>query len=145
MTAFIGISTKNGRTPVIRTDLRVGIHQRLRLYSYIRKDETIGNPRWVLDRRHPQTSARTYIMRRYGLTKEESASLMRKRLESDCEICGSKYKLHIDHDHSSGRIRGILCFRCNTVLAAMEDRELHSNMHAYLRLKGCPSDDGPRG
>src|SRR4029077_12808515 len=38
-----------------------------------------------------------------------------------CWICGNSPKtrrLHIDHDHKTGKIRGLLCFRCNRFLAA---------------------------
>jgi hypothetical protein len=36
------------------------------------------------------------------------------------EQCGTGRHLAVDHDHSSGRIRGLLCFRCNTSLARYE-------------------------
>jgi len=36
------------------------------------------------------------------------------------EACGTGRRLAVDHDHSSGRIRGLLCFRCNTSLARYE-------------------------
>ena len=29
--------------------------------------------------------------------------------------------LHVDHDHRTGRIRGILCFRCNNAIGDLED------------------------
>ena len=36
-----------------------------------------------------------------------------------CAICGNPPKtrrLHIDHEHSTNRVRGLLCFRCNNAL-----------------------------
>jgi hypothetical protein len=36
------------------------------------------------------------------------------------EACGTGRRLAVDHEHSSGRIRGLLCFRCNTSLARYE-------------------------
>ncbi len=62
-------------------------------------------------------SARHYhLRRRYGLGADEVLS----RLEaqgSSCLICRrpiTAKTAHIDHDHVTGKVRGILCFRCNS-------------------------------
>ena len=44
---------------------------------------------------------------------------------------------HVDHCHSTGKVRGILCNRCNTVLGLCEDnKELFKNLTGYLECHG---------
>ena len=54
-----------------------------------------------------------------------------------CFICGrpprEDISLHVDHDHSTGRVRGILCFCCNNALADFqEDPELLKKAASYV-------------
>src|SRR3990167_1145705 len=37
-----------------------------------------------------------------------------------CEICGAKDTICFDHDHNTGKFRGWICKRCNTVLGKVE-------------------------
>lgn len=47
---------------------------------------------------------------------------LKKRANGHCEICGIKsIKLGIDHCHSTGEVRGMLCFNCNTAIGKMGD------------------------
>jgi hypothetical protein len=39
----------------------------------------------------------------------------------------------IDHDHTTGRVRGLVCFRCNSWLAAIENVAFSKAAHRYLR------------
>lgn len=56
-----------------------------------------------------------------------------------CWICATPPKtrrLHVDHDHRTGEVRGLLCFRCN--------RFLHSWMtRAWLEAAADYIDPGP--
>jgi len=43
-------------------------------------------------------------------------------------------RLYLDHDHKNGRVRGVLCFRCNHRLLGrgLEDAKLHRDAARYL-------------
>src|SRR5262245_12668436 len=49
---------------------------------------------------------------RYNLTKKQ----LEKLSENGCEVCGSFDRLHVDHDHITNTVRGILCQKCNIAL-----------------------------
>lgn len=53
-------------------------------------------------------------LRKYGLTQVELEEL--KAAHLCCAICGNDKKLFIDHDHETGKVRGLLCNYCNTGL-----------------------------
>lgn len=70
-----------------------------------------------------------YYHRTYGLTYEEI-----KALPTKCEVCGSTENLHVDHDHSTGKYRGVLCHFCNVGLGMMGDSiDRLKNMIEYLK------------
>ncbi|MEU5869345.1 endonuclease domain-containing protein [Nonomuraea sp. NPDC047529] len=57
-----------------------------------------------------------------------------------CEICyrtpaPGEIRLHLDHDHQTGRFRGFLCSRCNTGLGQLREDVaiLHSAIEYLTR------------
>jgi hypothetical protein len=74
---------------------------------------------------------------KYGVTKEFLIELYQKQ-EGKCKICGEKPStqrgLHIDHCHTTGSVRGLLCHGCNVGIGAMkENPEILSKAIEYLR------------
>jgi hypothetical protein len=61
-----------------------------------------------------------------GLTAEQHAEMVRAQ-DNRCAICGNPpsgkrfRSLSIDHCHSSGKVRALLCHRCNLVIGQMND------------------------
>lgn len=49
-----------------------------------------------------------------------------------CPICNRKPVAHVDHDHKTGEIRGMLCACCNTSLGKFDDGALFDAAIKYL-------------
>jgi hypothetical protein len=72
----------------------------------------------------------------FGLAPEDKKRMLESQ-DDKCAICLTEISLskttHIDHDHETGQIRGILCNRCNMGLGLFKDSSLLlSNAIAYL-------------
>lgn len=68
------------------------------------------------------------LRQRHGLSVEEYERIFATQ-GAGCAICGSKESrscsghFHVDHDHATGRVRGILCQPCNTALGQLCESE----------------------
>lgn len=58
------------------------------------------------------------LVRLYGVTEYQRAA-MEKLQGGSCALCGTKpaTRLVVDHDHDTGRVRGLLCQWCNRSFA----------------------------
>jgi hypothetical protein len=61
-----------------------------------------------------------HLKRRYGIGADEFDDLVRQQ-GGVCLICGRPDPQHVDHDHETGAVRGILCFNCNGGLGQFRD------------------------
>lgn len=62
------------------------------------------------------------LKRKFNLTQEEYQQLEQKQ-NYKCAICSGKCSrsLAVDHDHSTGKIRGLLCSGCNRGIGYLKD------------------------
>lgn len=70
----------------------------------------------------------------YGLSIHQIQE-MEHRQGGLCYICRetpSSRGLNVDHCHSTGRVRKLLCSRCNTALGVIENLSLHEKLVAYI-------------
>src|SRR3990167_3995690 len=89
-----------------------------------------------------KSNIRTKIKTKYGLTLEELTELLNLQ-GGCCEICKAPLsfeatskldKPHVDHDHITGIVRGILCLLCNTGLGMFGDStELLNKAGDYIQ------------
>lgn len=78
----------------------------------------------------PHLERRSYLKRAYGITIEDYSRMLSEQ-GGVCKICGEpetmKHRgettssLCVDHDHSTGKVRGLLCGKCNTMLGKGDD------------------------
>jgi Recombination endonuclease VII len=75
------------------------------------------------------------LTRRYGIGDDEVAAMMEAQAGL-CPICRRPMgtKPHVDHNHATGEVRGLLCFTCNVGLGNFgDDVERLERAAAYLR------------
>lgn len=64
----------------------------------------------------------------YGITREQFDELWRTQ-SGKCAICeetliDENRQTHVDHDHTTGKVRGLLCVDCNVGLGRFKDRAI---------------------
>jgi hypothetical protein len=89
---------------------------------------------WANSQRERRTiqARKSHLMRRYGISMAEFEKLLNNQ-DGRCAICTTVFKemvdslgrrklrVHIDHSHVSGNIRGLLCDECNLGLGKFKD------------------------
>ncbi len=73
----------------------------------------------------------------YGLTPEQFDSMSTAQGDA-CAVCGApfadmKKRPHVDHCHKTGKVRALLCHRCNTAIGLARDcPDILRGLAAYL-------------
>lgn len=66
---------------------------------------------------------RARMYKQYGITEEDYQNRLQQQ-GGRCALCrklpNKKVRLSVDHDHATGRVRGLLCGRCNRGLGRFE-------------------------
>ncbi|GAA4226935.1 hypothetical protein GCM10022254_13340 [Actinomadura meridiana] len=87
-------------------------------------------------RRNHGSERNFFLKRRYGLTEGRVDQMIAEQ-GGVCVICLRAEPKHVDHDHLTGLVRRILCFKCNGGLGQFEDNPERLRLAAeYLELEG---------
>ena len=83
-----------------------------------------------------EVSRRSDLKMSYGLTPEKWQEMFEKQ-KGCCAICEKhqsqfKAKLCVDHNHETGKVRGLLCPSCNHLLIALENKNFCLKATFYL-------------
>lgn len=90
---------------------------------------------------NPDVQRKTQYKRKFGITLDDYDKMFDIQ-EGKCSICTKhqselKKLLHVDHNHETGKIRGLLCGDCNLALGMFKDNEtLLTNAIKYLLVNG---------
>lgn len=87
-----------------------------------------NNARVRLDKRgkyNPVSNRRKHLLRTYGMTPEQYDAMLEAQ-GGVCAICKRPERIKgrrlcVDHCHSTGEVRGLLCNACNIALGKLED------------------------
>jgi hypothetical protein len=94
--------------------------------------------------KNPNVSKNRHLKRKFGITIEEYNSMLKSQ-NGVCAICkinetsirvknNRHIDLSIDHCHKTGKVRGLLCFKCNSSLGKFKDSiETLQNAIDYLK------------
>ena len=94
--------------------------------------------------KHHVSTRNYHHKRRYGITAAEADEMLAAQ-GGVCAVCRRADPEHVDHDHVTGKVRGMLCFNCNQALGNARDdvrvlqqliRYLTASRGATLRLVG---------
>lgn len=82
---------------------------------------------------------KSHLARKYGLSIEEYENLLNEQ-GYKCSICGcngsgeDKNKFVVDHCHTTGKVRGLLCWPCNIGIGMFKDNsDLLEKVIQYLK------------
>jgi len=92
--------------------------------------------RYVDSGRKALSVRRAHLKRKYGITLDDYRAMLEAQA-GGCAICHAPepegQSLHVDHDHDTGAVRGLLCFTCNAGIGMFaHDIDLLSAAVAYL-------------
>ncbi|WP_340382021.1 endonuclease VII domain-containing protein [Streptomyces sp. SS7] len=77
-----------------------------------------------------------HLKRSYGLTMAERDAMVASHMGL-CVICLKAPAIHVDHCHQTGRVRGVLCFNCNSAIGKLGD-DPDAVRRAAAYLEGTP-------
>lgn len=71
----------------------------------------------------PTRHAAQKLKQRYGISEKDYNGMLTAQ-KGRCGICGEYRKLSVDHNHTTKKVRGLLCSNCNAALGLFVESPL---------------------
>jgi Autographiviridae endonuclease VII len=117
-----------------------------RLYEWREKNRSAYNNYAAQWRAlNPERQHATEIKRKYNVSKEQYQEMLDKQ-GNRCQICRKLHnvdikrgRLYIDHNHTTGKVRGLLCNNCNSGIGNLQDDpDIVQSALEYLKCQSDP-------
>jgi hypothetical protein len=102
-------------------------HRIMKRYRQSPKGKKAGQEyqrRYVKSRRGKEVRLRYHLQHTYGISLDKYNRLCEKQ-HNRCAICFRAHPGHkrlcVDHSHTTGKVRGLLCHNCNLMLGVYND------------------------
>jgi hypothetical protein len=109
------------------------------LRTYIAKNRL--DPVWV--ERYREKYKNYAYKKKYKMSLLDKETMLNNQ-GSSCLMCEKKMELdrncHVDHNHNTGVVRGLLCGSCNTGLHFVENKTFLANAQRYLLKYDLPME-----
>jgi len=105
-------------------------------YSNNKQASLAANREWR--KKNPEKDMNRRFINLYGISYSEYNEIFLSQ-NGNCKICGInqsmlKKRLSVDHSHTTGKIRGLLCAKCNSAIGLLsDDAEVISRAAAYIK------------
>lgn len=117
---------------------RICTRDRLRRYRRVNHEKVVAYDKKYYDNNREKIIAykRKHRLNSFYQITEEDFESMYKSQNGQCAIClihmEFNSKIHIDHSHKTGKVRGLLCKKCNLALGFIENEEFRKKAIIYL-------------
>lgn len=105
--------------------------------SYCKVCQNLRSTSYARENKDKIPSIGYSLKRRYGITSDDYAKLLEGQ-DYQCAICGidkcrTGRNLAVDHCHTTGKVRALLCANCNVGIGGLQDSpEIVAKALAYL-------------
>ena len=84
-------------------------------------------------KRRREKNSQSHLLRKFGLTSSEFSAMILEQ-NNKCKTCGCElHKPQVDHNHKTGKVRGLLCKPCNMSMGLLkENTQTLYNMIYYI-------------
>ena len=111
--------------------------------SWCKQCRSMYDKKQVLTPEGKRQKRNRQYMCEYGITVDQVEAMWEDQGQG-CAICSNPcidVRFHVDHDHETGKIRGLLCPPCNFMLGAIrDDRAILARAIVYLEDARCAAE-----